>query len=319
MLTFYILLFILGWVFWSFSSVLIERWKSGKWGIMFWRSECPKCHHILWVHELIPLVSYIFQRWRCSNCTSEISLFYPFAEIFFGLLFTIMGYISISFWNDPVSWETWVFLLLGFITGIYMLYDIRYMEIPDQIMVPSIVWYIILLLLWSNFREYLFDSSTYHDYQSLILDHFYAAVMIYSFFYLQILIPSAFFLLKRKKMKQFIQILYSYFLFPIELIFSFFIRKNTLDPEPEPEEEIPVWIWAWDLRVAIFIWLTLWGIHTLSTLFFAYIIGSIVGWFLLFQNKSNHPTRNHQIPFWPFLWIGWILSLIFYTRILNFF
>ncbi len=322
MFAFYVILFLLGLVFWSFSTVLIERWRSGKWWIVLWRSECPKCNHMLWVTELFPVLSYLFQWWRCRNCSAHISPFYPLAELFFALIFCTMGYLSISFWNDPVSWGTSLFLILWFITGIYVFYDIRYMEIPDQIMIPSIVWYIILIILWGiypSISDILFDFYTYSDSRSFMIDHFRAAVFIYSFFYLQILIPGGFFLLRKWKTKQFLELLFSYFLFPIELILSFFIKpKNTKDDinNDKNEEEIPSWIGWWDLRVAIFIWLTLWSTHTLSTLFFAYIIGSVVGCFLLMTNYGN---RNHQVPFWPFLWAGWILSLLLYNTILNFF
>ncbi len=310
---FYGILFCLGLIFWSFSTVLIERWKSGKWWIMLWRSECPQCHHTLGARELIPLFSYIIQRWKCWNCRSQISTFYPLAELCFSMIFCIMGYISMSFWNMPISWGTWGFLLLWFITGIYTLYDIRYMEIPDQIMVPSIVWYFILIVLWYYSWDLLFDLTTYADYSSYLWDHLWAAISIYSFFYLQILIPGGIYLLRKRKFRLLFELLYSYFLFPFELILSLFRRDKPLPQEDELE--IPAWIGGWDLRIALFIGLTLWSAHTLSTLLFAYVIGSIVGISLLMGRR----IRNHQIPFWPFLWIGWILSLIFYNRILNFF
>lgn len=40
----------------------------------------------------------------------------------------------------------WVFLFWTFVTGIYIIYDLRYMEIPDQIMVPAILITLIFVL-----------------------------------------------------------------------------------------------------------------------------------------------------------------------------
>jgi prepilin signal peptidase PulO-like enzyme (type II secretory pathway) len=187
------------------------------------------------------------------------------------------------------------------------------MEIPDQILVPAIVFYIILFILWYFSEEiylYFFDAWSYQNYESFLIDHLRSALIIYTFFFLQILIPGWAYLLRWKKYREFFELLLSYCTFPILLI----LGRYTSEPEKE-EVELPSWIGWGDLRVAILIGLTLGTIHTLSTLLFAYCIGAIVGIILLLRNGSE---AKSQIPFGPFLWIGWILSLIFYTEILNF-
>jgi hypothetical protein len=40
---------------------------------------------------------------------------------------------------DLISMKSLFLIFFGFVTGTYILYDLRYMEIPDQIMVPAIV------------------------------------------------------------------------------------------------------------------------------------------------------------------------------------
>ncbi len=311
---YYIILFLLGTVFGSFSTVLIERWKSGKSWIMMGRSECPKCHHILSVRELFPLFSYLFQWGKCRNCRSHIDFFYPIAELTLGILFSIMWYVSITLWNEPISIQTLIFLMLWFITWVYILNDIRYMEIPDQIMIPWIVGYSILIILgyyFPYFRDFLFDYGTYHDYWSFILDHLYATLLIYSFFFLQILIPGGIYLLRNGRSRDCIELLLSYFLFPIDLIFWWMWRKK----ETNNDESIPAWIGWGDLRVALFIGLTLGSIHTLSALFFAYILGSVIGISLMISSRKQWS----QIAFWPFLWAGWVLSIYFYFEIFELF
>ena len=316
MLLLIIILFILWTLFGSFSTVLIERWHSWKWGIVFWRSECPKCHHTLWWFELIPILSYIFQKGRCMNCKNSIPLFYPLAEILMWVIFMCMGYVFFLWTSEIFSWEMLILLTLGFITGVYILYDFRYMEIPDQIMIPWIFGYFLLLLLsipLANLETIFFDRYSFINMSSLILDHLYAAIWIYTFFYLQILIPGSVYLIKKKQWKNLFLLCLWYLTFPLELLLSPFQKKK--HKNDEDVWEIPTWIWWGDLRVALFIGLTLWVIHGVFALFIAYILGSIIGFFLLLRKKH----KTSQIAFWPFLGIGWIISIVFYQNILDIF
>lgn len=313
MTLYFLILFILGTAFWSFSTVLIERWKHGKWGIVLGRSECPKCNHTLSGRELIPIVSYMIQRGKCRNCKSKISPFYPIVETVFWCIFLVMGWASIRMGHDPISLQTWLLLFLGFITWVYIIYDTRYMEIPDQIMIPGIGIYLILLFGWyfsEDFRSVLFDIGTYENYTHFLRDHIWASILIYSFFYLQILLPGGFYLLRKKRIPDFIELLFSYFTFPFMLFFGKIFSRQHKDEE----EEIPTWIGGGDLRIALFIGITLWGIHTISSLLFSYILWSIIGILVLWKRWK----KNSMIAFGPFLWIGWILSIVFYEEILSY-
>lgn len=313
MLVAFIILFILWTIFGSFSSVLIERWHAHKSGIMTGRSECPSCHHTLTARELIPLISYLIQWGKCHNCHKRIPYFYPLVEVFFGILFVLLWYVSISLGYAIISWNTLLLLVLGFITWVYMVYDIRYMEIPDQIMVPWILW--LIILLWIIFFDhdiggYTHDYSTYVDASSYVADHLFGALIVYTFFYLQILLPGGMYYLKKKQYKNFIELCLSYVFFPFMLIIDSVMTKQKKNDE---EEEIPTWVGGGDLRIALFIGLSLGTLHSISTLFFAYIVWSII-WIILI---STGRSSNSQVPFWPFLWLGWILSLVFYNDIIS--
>ena len=52
------------------------------------RSACPTCGHRLKALELIPVISYMFQKGKCRGCKSRISPIYPIFELLTGILFT---------------------------------------------------------------------------------------------------------------------------------------------------------------------------------------------------------------------------------------
>lgn len=82
-----LLLFVLGTLFGSFLSVLIQRSLKKQRGILLGKSSCPKCRHQLKLLDMLPIVSWIFKRGRCSYCGESISPLYPSLELVSGLLF----------------------------------------------------------------------------------------------------------------------------------------------------------------------------------------------------------------------------------------
>jgi hypothetical protein len=94
-----------------------------------------------------------------------------------------------------------------------------------------------------------------------------------------------------------------------------FFRKKKWDDE---EIDIPSWIWWGDLRIAIFIGLTLGTIHGIFAFFMAYITWSIVGILMLIYWLLRGKKIQSQIPFWPFLWLWWIISIVFFEEIYNY-
>lgn len=310
------IIFIFGLLFGSLSSVLIERWHTGKWGILLGRSECPKCKHILGSSELIPLFSYIFQKWKCKHCWIKIPFFYPLAELMMASIFTLLSYAYLENWGTLFSSSHILILITGFITGVYILYDLRYMEIPDQIIIPGIYGYFFLLILsifYIPLESTFFDRFTYTgNIKDFVLDHISAAWILYSFFYLQIFLPGSWYLLKKGRIRDTLELMISYFIFPLTLLF-FFKQKW----QENTSEEIPTWIGGGDLRIALFIWLTLGMIHGIASFAFAYIIGSLFGIFFLLTRWKLKLLHN-QIPFGPFLGIGWIVSIFYHKEVLIF-
>ena len=81
-------IFIVGLTVGSFLNVVIHRGPS-MWGLVDGagrgdfiapRSYCPKCQATLSAANLIPLLSYLAQRGRCSRCGAPISVRYPVVE-----------------------------------------------------------------------------------------------------------------------------------------------------------------------------------------------------------------------------------------------
>lgn len=314
------IIFVFGLLFGSLSTVLIDRWHAKKWGILLWRSECPHCLHTLGILELIPLVSYIIQRGKCRHCKTRISLLYPFCEIFMGSIFVFISYIAFRENILPFSIEHILFLFLGFITWVYVIYDLLYMEIPDQILVPGIYWYLLLLCLSIFFwtiGNIFFDRFTYPGgILEFVYDHLFAAWILYTFFYIQIFVPWSYYLLSRKRFRDTGDLLLSYIVFPISLIgtsVSGLFRKTKHE---KIDEEIPTWVGGGDLRIALFIGITLGTIHGIASFAFAYIIGSIIGIGYLIAGWLWYTVKK-QVPFGPFLGLGWFLSLLFHWQVLE--
>lgn len=139
----YIFIFVLGTLIGSFISVLVPRLKSGKPGIVFGRSQCVRCKRTLTARELIPVISYFIQHGRCLKCKSVISWYYPALEICTGLAYAAVIYL---YGFDP-SLRTILLLLYVTILIVVAFYDLMYQEIPDTVMIPSIIFALVMSLM----------------------------------------------------------------------------------------------------------------------------------------------------------------------------
>ncbi|MFA5748121.1 MAG: prepilin peptidase [Candidatus Absconditabacterales bacterium] len=128
-----IILFVLGTIFGSFGSVLMTRLGKNTnieniKGIFRGRSQCPNCKHNLGANNLIPLVSFIAQKWKCQYCKKKISLIYPILEITSGLVFVLtyffINYLQIHSATILIFWIITNRLLL-----LLLVYDIQNYEL----------------------------------------------------------------------------------------------------------------------------------------------------------------------------------------------
>lgn len=162
--TVYIIAFVvLGLVFGSFYNVVGLRLCKGE-SLVFPPSHCVNCNHKLKKYELIPVISYIFLRGKCSKCKKKISIMYPFVEISTAILF------GVSFYKFGFSLELIMSLLLSSLFMIIVVSDLNYYIIPDSI----IVVFGIFIFIYNIITKGFLDACTYTFYGLLMFLLMYA-------------------------------------------------------------------------------------------------------------------------------------------------
>lgn len=80
---------VLGAIIGSFINVVSVRLGKGE-DFIHGRSCCPHCRHTLRAVDLIPLVSFLFLKGKCSYCKKRISIRYFLVEALFSLIFILV-------------------------------------------------------------------------------------------------------------------------------------------------------------------------------------------------------------------------------------
>jgi len=113
--------------------------------LMWSRSECPKCGHVIKAHENIPLLSYLFLKGRCSSCKTHISIRYPVIEAITAVLFLLVAmHFGPNLQTLAAMGLTALLIALTFI-------DIDHQLLPDDLT---------FLLLWAGLFLSLFNVFT---------------------------------------------------------------------------------------------------------------------------------------------------------------
>jgi leader peptidase (prepilin peptidase)/N-methyltransferase len=113
----------------SFLNALIYRIPLGK-NIVYPRSSCPHCGHIISWYENIPVLSYLFLRGKCSACKNKISWQYLLIELLTGLFAFLIAPTSL----DPMDFFNFIFFLGIFAAFlVHFTVDLRHQILPDSI------------------------------------------------------------------------------------------------------------------------------------------------------------------------------------------
>lgn len=155
----------------SFLNVLVNRFHDKK--TLLGRSECPNCHHVLGILDLIPLFSFLSLRGKCRYCKEKISWQYflvEFATAFLFIAVFVFNYFILQF--NPFLFIRDLIVISSFVT--IFVYDSKYMEIPDEISIPTAVLIAI------------FNFIVYKDIQSIIFGATFGAM----FFIVQFIISK---------------------------------------------------------------------------------------------------------------------------------
>lgn len=141
-----ILIFILGASLGSFLSVVIDRIKHRRKGILFGRSACPHCKNKLGTLDLIPILSFITLKGQCRYCGKPISPHYLSLEVITGIVFTTLffRYPFLSQNELFLNFDTGLMLnfVIACVTSVFLIaiffYDLLHSEIPDIFLFPLI-------------------------------------------------------------------------------------------------------------------------------------------------------------------------------------
>ena len=125
--------FLVGSILASFLGLVIDRFPEQS--IIQPASHCDSCQTRLRPLDLIPILSQVFNRFRCRYCKSRYPVWYALFELGLGLLF-------LSWSWELLSLSQVTLITAGLTLGIY---DFRHQEYP--------------LLVWMTFHLILMASS----------------------------------------------------------------------------------------------------------------------------------------------------------------
>ena len=110
--------FLVGSILASFLGLVIDRFPEQS--IVFPASHCDTCQTRLRPLDLIPIVSQIFNRFRCRYCKVRYPVWYALFELCLGLIFLAwsVGFLALS---------QVILITAGLTLGIY---DLRHQEYP---------------------------------------------------------------------------------------------------------------------------------------------------------------------------------------------
>ncbi len=161
-----VLLFLLWISFGSFWSVLVWRFMYGKSSffsrlksIVFSRSKCPKCNTVLTIQDLIPIISWIFLKWKCRYCWEKISAFYLFLEIISWFMF-VFSFLFVFYWLwiEYSNIDFWILYLIitivNWIFFLFVVWDFLFYYLVE----PLWVFLFFLIIFYSFYNGLVYKS-----------------------------------------------------------------------------------------------------------------------------------------------------------------
>lgn len=136
-------MFIIGAVFGSFYLVVATRLLRNE-DIVFKSSYCLSCESKLKWYNLVPILSYLFQKGKCNKCHEKIGIEHIIVEITTGLLFAYM------FHNYGLSYDLFMTLIISSLLVIISITDFKEMIILDSPLVVSIILMIALMFIYQD-------------------------------------------------------------------------------------------------------------------------------------------------------------------------
>lgn len=154
----YLILFWLGACAGSFLGVVLYRLRLGR-SPLKGRSVCDHCRQQIAWYDNIPLLSYAVLGGRCRRCHKPINPEYPLIELLTGVEFVWVYWllkINFHWFNRVEGWYSFGLLIywLGLFSGsaAIAIYDLKYLLIPDQVLLPLIAAAFLRLFVSGNWQ-----------------------------------------------------------------------------------------------------------------------------------------------------------------------
>jgi len=136
--------------------------------LIFNRSSCPSCHHVLKIRSLVPIFSWIFQKGRCTFCHKKISIRYPLIEFSMTLSFVLIYKITGGMMNIRLLF----ILLMAVFLMIMIITDLENYFIPDITQIGLAFLILIFHFINNDLRfSYYFISAGLFILFGMILDY----------------------------------------------------------------------------------------------------------------------------------------------------
>lgn len=130
-------------------------------------SSCRECGHKIRAWENIPVISYLLQRGRCTNCGTHISAQYPLVELITAI-FTLL--VAFQF---GVSWQVIAALFFTWLLIAASVIDLQTTLLPDRLT---------YLLLWAGFVVNL--NGLFVDLETAVIGAMAGYLSLWSVFWL---------------------------------------------------------------------------------------------------------------------------------------
>ncbi|MBN9542605.1 MAG: prepilin peptidase [Alphaproteobacteria bacterium] len=137
----------------SFITLVTYRLPRNE-DIVFKPSQCPKCHKSLGILQLFPIISFLWQKGKCHNCKTKISIRYPITEVICGIIAAILFYKYHSNFSLNYIIELAIYLSLFAM----IITDLENLIVPDEIMI--FLFIICSIYNYLNFSDFIFNYSS---------------------------------------------------------------------------------------------------------------------------------------------------------------
>ena len=126
---YYIIVFIFGSIWGSFSNVCIHRIPDNI-SVIKGRSHCPACKKQIRWYDNIPLISFLVLKAQCRDCSSKINFKYFIVELISALSFVLIFFLF------GFSVTTLLFFILSISFIIIFFIDLKHFIIPNELTYP---------------------------------------------------------------------------------------------------------------------------------------------------------------------------------------